>query len=843
MFAAAIAVGETPSPRVARYDSIGNLLPTGQVARIGVVPSLSSNVLGLAWSDDCKWFSAFTSDQIDRFDATRGVAIDSTRLIDPLSARLTYLLFRNNDASFLRLSGADYSLVDSYTGSVIVEGKLPPALVAENRPPRSISMSADHRFVAGVHAERDQPGVVWLLDLAHQRTQRIINDRADIRSVRLAPDGKTAYYIAGNDPPFLHARDLARARDRWSVELLRIASPRTISPKGDRLVLSDGAKLRVYDTSNGNEVLDVGYSPGSLVGQRPVDISPDSKWMAVIDGQEVHVWDIAEKKLVHRLPHSARILAFAPDGSRLLTANDWPQVWSIPKFESQLPIPSLQDRSLVPQAMEWSRSGDQLLVGWSSDTAKQKASFHLQVVDVERMSSAFIAEGGGVVQSVRLSPDGKSVQAILHGNDHVHEWSVARPEASRLLPVPTQPGTGLPWDRQLTADGKVVEIRSASPVAMGTIQRPQPERFDVASNDRRHVAVRLIGVGTESLREVKVPYLGNAHPGISRAPTAMVTHWNGQRFDAVRMRTMPTLSTMEGRMALGSAPVGHDDTLLVSSVDAGYGRRTSTNEAYVWDSTTGDLICPIDVALPVRGQFATSPNGRWVAYASPDGTIMVDISNRGKRSTDWPEAQHAKPATNASFDPEGRRLAITYADGTIGVWHVPAHNRQPWLPSSADQLWDDLACGQIDKEWQAMWYMLDHPRESAELLSRRMRPVPAIRDLSDLLAKLNHERYRQREDAQLALMKYGDAIEGELHQALASPASPEQSDRVERLLKLIDPTLAPSGDIRRALRGIWVLQRLRNEPIAKATLKQMATGAAGSRITIAAKRAIDGPSR
>ncbi|HVS36136.1 MAG TPA: HEAT repeat domain-containing protein, partial [Gemmataceae bacterium] len=84
----------------------------------------------------------------------------------------------------------------------------------------------------------------------------------------------------------------------------------------------------------------------------------------------------------------------------------------------------------------------------------------------------------------------------------------------------------------------------------------------------------------------------------------------------------------------------------------------------------------------------------------------------------------------------------------------------------------------------------------------------------------------------------GAGIEPVLRKALENNPSEEVRSRIEKLLKQIDDWIVTDPDMLRALRAIWVLERI-GTPEARAVLQDLAKGAPEVRQTQEAKAALD----
>jgi hypothetical protein len=73
--------------------------------------------------------------------------------------------------------------------------------------------------------------------------------------------------------------------------------------------------------------------------------------------------------------------------------------------------------------------------------------------------------------------------------------------------------------------------------------------------------------------------------------------------------------------------------------------------------------------------------------------------------------------------------------------------------------------------------------------------------------------------------------------AYRTTTSAEQRERLEGLIRKLDPTRAPGAEVLRGLRAVWLLERIATAD-ARRLLREMAGGASGSRVTAEAKAAL-----
>src|SRR5262249_9517504 len=125
---------------------------------------------------------------------------------------------------------------------------LPESFADPDRRVYSLNMSADCRFLTGIAAPSSRPGIAWRYDLAREKFTPLLNDRSDLTSVRISPDGKRLYAAGGMLDPELTARDLRTGRELWTVARKSVGTLRAVSADGRRLAVTQSGELSVLDT-------------------------------------------------------------------------------------------------------------------------------------------------------------------------------------------------------------------------------------------------------------------------------------------------------------------------------------------------------------------------------------------------------------------------------------------------------------------------------------------------------------------------------------------------------------------------------------------------------------------
>ncbi|HKB03155.1 MAG TPA: PQQ-binding-like beta-propeller repeat protein [Gemmataceae bacterium] len=803
----------TAPPHEVRFDRLGYPLPAGAVARLGVPPPLSGFAWSLTWTADGKQIISADLTRVTLLDAATGQRVETQELGE--AGRNLYAPLPQDGRVLVRHYGRRGGLFDTASASDILTFRLPAQFAEADRRTYSLCLSASHRFLAGVSAPSSQPGVAWRYDIATDRFARLINDRADLHSVRLSPDARRIYATGGTLEPELTARDAATDKEFWTARLKAVGTLRAISADGRRLAVADRDGVHVYDTADGNLVLSAPFETATPPGLWGIDLAPDSGRLAVAVDHEVIVWDLATRKVQHRLPHAARQVAFSPDGKSLASASAWVQRWDIETGKPMYPAPHT-DRPVGAAHLRWSADGRRLLSVWPGDRRGEERDRKpdlLAVWDVTATTILWQRPTPFGVMTAALDPAGKMALACTEDRQ-LRSYPIDGPGKDTVVRVGDRSEV-LRRSYVFLADGRLaVHTYRGLGVEIELFGRDGP------------LPVAATGPVPRPRRTRPTQAMGPPIFSPSTRGTVLFGP-GGSRTDLAAGRALPPLVTRTAFAGPLGEPIQTPDAFVAGRVSAGGGMA-----AHLWESASGRIIADLPPFLPDWTGAILSVDGRLLASADNDRLVVADLAG--------PNRVRVLPVPGAralAFSPDGRLLASAQLDGTILLWDLP-RARAEWEPAAADRLWADLGAADAAPAWKAAWHLLDHPDRAVNVLVGRLKPVIAEKDTPDLIARLDHTKYAVREESARRLADRGEHIEEDLLAAYRTAVSAEQRERLETLLNKIDPAHPPAAEVLRGLRAVWLLERVGSAD-ARRLLNEMATGASGSRVTAEAKAALE----
>ncbi len=323
----------------------------------------------------------------------------------------------------------------------------------------------------------------------------------------------------------------------------------------------------------------------------------------------------------------------------------------------------------------------------------------------------------------------------------------------------------------------------------------------------------------------------------------------------------------------------------------------------LWDAASGEELRIFQGPQQTYYRvLAFAPDGRTLAAAGPGPVVRLwEVASGKERHTltlriipqpdprfpaEVPQGQQPFPGggwdlvTALAFSPDGTTLAVGGRDAAVHLWDLTAdqelpplvghstpvralacrgkmlvsidaeHTQLSWnlarlapagkLPPLADEdfaaLWDDLAEGDAFRTYRAFRYLGAEPKRTVDLLRQRVQPVPAgdADRIAELVADLQNPNAGVRRKAMTELRNHGEAALGALAQI---PPQNRSTQAIQLMTRKLSVQLQ-SPERSRALVAVQVLEQVGTAE-ARQLLEKLSKGAAGAKLTVEAKAALE----
>jgi RNA polymerase sigma factor (sigma-70 family) len=809
---AAAAPKEATTAKAApvRVDRHGDPLPDGAVARLGTVRWRHGYGIGkLVYSPNGEKIAA----------AGFGPAVT---LSDVASGKLLHRFphqSQPNSGVAFAPDGTMLATADTHVCHLwdLATGKELRQLQGGQEAVHSIAFAPDGKIVAGA----DLGGTLHLWQTATgDKVRRNECKQEVLWAVEFSPDGQRLA-TGGTDG------SICLWDSHTGIELHRLRAHQRgvtkigFSPDGKRMLSSGfglGETIREWDTATGRALRTFG---AKRRGRLPIALSVDGTMLASgeFDGQ-IRLWDMVsgeEKRHWRAGPTPLWALAFSPDGKTLASGADMDvsiHFWDVATGREQHPS---QEHVGPVHVLRYSPDGKTLV---SASTDKRMLWWDL-TEQLPRRQLAWSAKGED--RLIALSANG-NVLADAH---------ILSPRTEEDRPIQL-------WD-----------VRTGKPGLKLDDNRKQ--RFAIAFSPDG----RLLASGSEDscvtlwdvhdgkeVRQIKGPAFSVRSLCFSPDGTALaVGLWNDN--EALDVHTLTVCDVASGKER-SSFDVRDTLTGLAFSPDGkvlagGNGYR---QDAFVrlWDVRTGAELCRHEGHRGSCGAIAFSPDGKLVAsgtgsLAWPDSSVHVWEAATGRLIRRF-EGHHGDVGSVA-FSPDGLSLASGGGDSAILLWDITglrADGRWPTNQLTQRQLdacWAALAGADAAQAYDAVWALAAAPEQAVSFLKKHLPPLPRPdeKTVAQLVADLDSNDFRTRENATEELRTFGDSAADPLRQVLVGKPSPEERRRLQPLLRQARDWTA---ERLRDHRAIQALEHIGTRS-ARKVLQALAEGAPGARRTEEAK--------
>jgi WD40 repeat protein/DNA-binding SARP family transcriptional activator len=476
-----------------------------------------------------------------------------------------------------------------------------------------------------------------------EKLRTLSGHHEDVSWVAFSPDGTR---LASTAPDGTIVWDTATGRPVLELFGPAYASAgATFTADGMDLVLGvtgegarrSAARVRVLSVATGRDVRPPLASPVDL-WQAPV-ANADGSLIAAPGNGGTPVWDARTGDLLRLLPVASTTVAFSPDGRRLATASDPARVWDATTGRAVLRLATPPGQI----GIDWSRDGSRIATSGVDGTTR--------VWDASTGEAELELKGNaGLVANIAFSPDGSRL-LVGAGDATARVFAVGPTDTAEV------------WGRSFRSAG----LASFSP-------------------DGRTVHAWLWGSpgGVRTL-DGNDGTLARVH---RNAWMTTLYDWDGTRLtsrgwsivdeEAPRSAVFLDISGDGSWVALGRIgreeplrsyrwPSGDDQLQEVAVTPDGrsiVGLRGS-GAVTVWDVASGKVRATYAWKTGRANAFALSPDGRSLAIAGSDGTVIRDLSTGTLVKT----LAGTGEGTAVAFNQDGSLLATGSTTGT-SLWDV-----------------------------------------------------------------------------------------------------------------------------------------------------------------------------
>lgn len=814
----------------AKKDLLGDPLPPGAIARLGTIRFQHPEpTLSLAFSADGKVLVSAGKRFIYLWDVALGKAL---RRIEP-GAEIKGAIEPDGEIKGVALAPDGRTVAATVSGFTqngntvslweqvclwdVATGKVLRQFGEAHRMDRmaglaALAFSPDGKtLAAGASHGR---GSIWLWDVTTGREVRPPFGQFGVSRLAFLPGGKKLAVVRTNpssNVPDLTGSiyDLKTEEGEFGFQVGRGAEdPRVLT----RILAfaPDGGAVASITAPGWNLVRNLIQNTQVRLTEpaQGVALAPEGAILATsVDEHDVTLWDTATGKLLRKLEgtRGSKVMAFSPDGKVLALASGWIRLWDVVTGkelpQSQRPRPGAWV-TFSPDGKNIATEFDGRFGLW--DLAGQRQYRTLATDRGERLVGFAPDEKSLLTLGTWDAAPPKFIEDGLRWRDIVTGKEIARLAGlERNDPVTLSP------DGRLLAQGTDA---SGGPVRLWdlTARKPLPGPGALKSATRCLAFSPdngLLACGQEG-EENKV-YLwditaGKALPPLTPSLPSTISKEQGViHYSVSFLQFLPDSRTLALKAEAGVTLWDVRSRQRVLQVE---GRRALPSSALAL-SPDGRFLASLGDQRSVGGTTRKGPGWR---------TVTLWETATGGKAREF--AGHAAEILFLAFAPDGRSLASTSADGTALLWDVlPAAREGEGRPDKGlstrdlDRLWDDLAAKDAATAYAAMRRLIAAPDAAVASLGQRLSPSEAVapEQLRRLLADLDDDQFRVRQEARDRFAELNTQAEPALREALRGILSPEQRRSIESLLEALPVRPLRPAQLR-AGRAVQILEYIRS---------------------------------
>jgi WD40 repeat protein len=433
-----------------------------------------------------------------------------------------------------------------------------------------------------------------------------------------------------------------------------------------------------------------------------VSFSPDSQFLASIDGMDLYIWETQTGKLVRKSHHDALCIATSPKGTVVALGLDIGNLqqsaivlwdWREQKVLARMAPPS----GVTPRRLGFTPDGSQLL---SQDSDQRLRFWDLKTLKVNKVW----APPNPKDDLTGFSPDGPLVIVMERksGNSYLHDLR----KETKVLLEGLEPGS----------DGRAFS----------------PDAQYVATSTYDHVGLRIFEVASGKLWRIQGSGAAPSSGPCAFSPDGKVLA-RGGRESAISLweaKTGKFLKTLTASSQFDVAAISPDSRWLAA---------TRERCLRIWNLETGQPVGDGDGHIEQIHSLVFSPRFDAIATCSDDGSVRLWDPITGKQKhclfTD------GRIVRGLAFSPDGQWLASSDFANSVRLWEV-AKGRQVYKLAGHGSYggkrivaWS--ADGRHLLSWGDDFYMRQWDVKTAKaLLEHRTRPTgldfPANEDEDDI---------------------------------------------------------------------------------------------------------------